>query len=274
MPATDNQELAREILSAYKKAEMIRVLPSSRGGEFDLAAAYAVQAELTRLREAEGHTSVGRKLAFVNRALWPGLGIETVAWASVYADTLHYAATGSAAFSLARCHAPKIEPEVVFKLKHPIERGGLDAAAVLNLVDWLALGFEIVDCPFPSWQFKPPDFVAAFGFHTALFVGPPLPVELPDASMLAEALPRLKLRLWKNDELVEEGSGANVLGSPALSLAEAAGAMLRQSAAKPLAAGEVVTTGSFTTPQPIHKGESWRAEVEGLALPGLALRFD
>ena len=71
----------------------------------------------------------------------------------------------------------KIEPEIVFKLKESIPSGGLDAAAVLQYVDWLAIGFEIIDCPFPEWRFKPADFVAAFGLHLGLVVGPPLAVE-------------------------------------------------------------------------------------------------
>ena len=38
-----------------------------------------------------------------------------------------------------------------------------DAAAVLEAVEWLALGFEIIDCVYVDWKFQPPDFVAAYG---------------------------------------------------------------------------------------------------------------
>ena len=41
-------------------------------------------------------------------------------------------------------------------------------AAVLASVEWLALGFEIVDSVFADWKFQPADFVAAFGLHAAL----------------------------------------------------------------------------------------------------------
>jgi 2-keto-4-pentenoate hydratase len=59
----------------------------------------------------------------------------------------------------------------VFGLKQPITNEGLDAAGVLASTDWLALGFEIIDCPFPGWKFHHSDFVASFGLHAALVIG-------------------------------------------------------------------------------------------------------
>jgi 2-oxo-3-hexenedioate decarboxylase len=269
----DTKALAQEILAAYTTGGMIPVLPTSRREAFDLNAAYATQAEFARLRKEAGHQIAGRKVAFVNRALWPELGLRTVAWAPMYDDTVQYATAAGAELSLARCRAPKIEPEIVFKLKQPIRTAGLDAAAVLEAVEWLALGFEIVDCPFPQWQFTPIDFVAAFGHHIGLIVGEPRQVHPPLIPTLAEQLPRAQLKLFKDGQLVEEGSGKNPLGSPALCLAELAGALLRQSGADALRAGEVITTGSLTQVPPIAAGEVWHAEVAGLPLPSLTLRL-
>ena len=112
--------------------------------------------------------------------------------------------------------APKIEPEIVFRLRKPLAAGDLDPAAILDAVEWLALGFEIIDCPFPDWKFQPVDFVASFGFHAGLVVGEPRLVEPTMISTLVEQLPRFTVRLMKNGELVEEGSGKNSLRSPAL----------------------------------------------------------
>src|SRR5208337_1564317 len=68
----------------------------------------------------------------------------------------------------------KIEPEIVFGMKQPIVADGAqapDAAAAIASTEWLAVGFEIIDCPFPEWQFQPSDFVASFGLHAALVIG-------------------------------------------------------------------------------------------------------
>jgi 2-keto-4-pentenoate hydratase len=50
-----------------------------------------------------------------------------------------------------------------------------------------------------------------------------------------------------------------------------AGAAARQVGSSPLDAGEIISTGTLTTPQPIARDESWRAEVDGLALAPLTL---
>jgi 2-oxo-3-hexenedioate decarboxylase len=41
--------------------------------------------------------------------------------------------------------------------------------------------------------------------------------------------------------------------------------------APPLAAGEVVTTGTLTDALPIAPGQRWRARLDGLPLPGIEL---
>ena len=65
--------------------------PSARDAGFDLAAAYAVEAELVRLRRAAGRTTVGRKVGYANKAVWRVLKLDTLVWAHMYDDTVRYA---------------------------------------------------------------------------------------------------------------------------------------------------------------------------------------
>jgi 2-oxo-3-hexenedioate decarboxylase len=90
---------------------------------------------------------------------------------------------------------------------------------------------------------------------------------------LSDALATFTLTLSKNGVLVETGSGKNALRSPALCLAELATAISRRPGAEPLAAGDLVSTGTLTTPQPVADGDVWRAEVTGLDLSALTLTF-
>ena len=86
---------------------------------------------------------------------------------------------------------------------------------MLDAVEWLALGFEIIDCVFPDWKFQPADFVASFGLHAALVVGEPRTVDARRRFRRSSTqLPRFKLRLTKNGELVEEGSGKELAAQP------------------------------------------------------------
>jgi 2-keto-4-pentenoate hydratase len=144
---------------------------------------------------------------------------------------------------------------------------------VLESVEWLALGFEIIDCVFPGWTYQPADFVAAYGLHAALIVGKPQSIEPAMIPALVDDLARFSVRLMKNGELVEEGSGKNALRSPARSLGELAAAISRQPDAEPLAAGELVSSGTLTTSTPIAPGELWEAKVDGLALASLAVQI-
>ena len=143
----------------------------------------------------------------------------------------------------------------------------------LQHVDWIALGFEIIDCPFPDWQFKPADFVAAFGLHLALVVGPPRQVEAEMIPTLIDELGRFQVRLLRDGQLIEVGAGKNSLRSPALCVAELAGALCQQPGAAPLSAGELISSGTLTTSYSINKGEVWQAEIDGLPLQNLTLCF-
>ena len=268
--------LAAEIAAAYANRQPIAT-PSSRYPEFDLVSAYAVEAELVRIRGASGHATIGRKVGYANKAIWRVLKLDTLAWAHMYDDTVHHARNGETSLSITRMYSPKIEPEIVFRLKAgagPFQRRSgaespaVQAADALDACEWIALGFEIIDCVFPAWQYQPADFVAAFGLHAALVVGQPRPIE----PAMVDDLPRFTVRLLKDGQVAAEGSGRNVLRSPAACLGELAAAASRGPGADPLAGDEVISTGSMTESQPIAVGETWNAQLDGLALPALTLR--
>ncbi|MGA3194047.1 MAG: fumarylacetoacetate hydrolase family protein [Terriglobales bacterium] len=266
----DIQFLAQELLSAAHAGQMVPIPPSSRPG-FDLNTAYAVEDALKRVRESGGHCSVGRKVGYANKAMWRVLKLETLVWAHMYDDTVQYSDRDPATLALPHPRSLKIEPEIVFGLKDSIISEGLDAAAALARVEWFALGFEIIDCPFPDWKFQPSDFVASFGLHAALVVGQKIHVRPEMIASLVEDLARFTVRMSKNGEFVEEGSGKNSLRSPAACLAELGGAVLRRFPEEPLRAGEIISSGTLTAGHAIEKGERWTAELQGLALPPLTL---
>jgi 2-oxo-3-hexenedioate decarboxylase len=259
------KELAAELLAAYSNGTTLSA-PLSARPNFDMTAAYAVEAEFVRLRKKTGRTTVGLKVGYANKAMWRALKLETLVWAHMYDDTVHYAADKHFHLPLNRMVAPKIEPEIVFKMKTPLD-GSTDPAATLGTVEWLALGFEIIDCPFPDWKFQPTDFVAAFGLHRSLIVGEPFRVTPDLIPSLVAQLPVFTLRLSKNGQLVEEGSGKNSLRSPALCLGELARGIH-------LSPGDLVSSGTLTTPTFIARGEEWKAEVAGLDVQSLTAVFE
>jgi len=269
--AVDAAALAGEIDAAWRAGTPIAAPPSGRGAPFDLDAAYAVEAEVVRRRRAAGHATVGRKVGFANRAMWRVLKLETLVWAHMYDDTVRFAGDGAASWSMAGRIAPRIEPEIVVRLRDTIAPGTADPAEVAAALEWIALGFEIIDCPFAGWQFQPADFVAARGLHAALVVGTPLAVTPEQAADVAAALPAIGVTLSKQGAVVDTGSGRNSLKSPLFCVAELAAAIARRLGAEPLVAGEIVSTGTLTSAQPVAAGERWSVAATGLALAPVAL---
>ena len=272
MSQDEVESLARELQSAHESGQMVTSPPSERPG-FDLDMAYQVEAMLKRFREGGGQKAVGRKVGYANKAMWRVLKLETLVWAHMYEDTVHYSEGNSGAVSIVRPHSLKIEPEIVFGLKHTVEGESSDTQAALEASDWLALGFEIIDCPFPDWKFQPSDFVASYGLHAALVVGERLPVRPELIAKLVEELPRFKVRVSKSGGFVEEGSGRNSLKSPALCLAELGAAVAKRFPSEPLSAGEIVSSGTLTAGHLTTRGDLWTFDVEGLSLPSLTLRL-
>jgi 2-keto-4-pentenoate hydratase len=273
MPPNEIESLAQELLSAYETGQMVPVLPSERPG-FDLDTAYQVEATLKKFREAAGSRAVGLKVGYANKAMWRILKLETLVWAHMYDDTVHYSDRNSATLSIAHPRSLKIEPEIVFGLREPaIIEGAPDAATALASVEWLAIGFEIIDCPFPEWKFQPSDFVASFGLHAALLVGEKMRVRPELIPSFVDELSRFKVRMSRNGDFVEEGSGRNALKNPALCLAELSAAVVRRFPDQPLSAGEIVSSGTLTAGHATGKGDEWRADVEGVSLSSLTLQL-
>ena len=259
-------------MTAYASGQVIPQPPSARDPAFDLPAAYAVEAELARLRRADGHVSVGRKVGYANKAVWRMLKLDTLVWAHMYDDTVRYAVDGVATLSLEHPIAPKIEPEIVFKLKR-----------AARLPTWTPPPYSKPWNGSPSASRSSTACLRTGSFNRPIS-SPPTdctsrwssgdrsPVDRNIAGA-CRAAARFTVRLLKNGQLVSEGSGKNSLRSPALCLAELASAIARQAAAEPLAPGELVSSGTLTESQPIAAGDVWTATVEGLDVMDLTLRL-
>jgi len=274
MPRNQIEILAHELLAASDAGEMVTIPPSQRPG-FDLNAAYAVETTLKQFREASGAKAVGRKVGYANKAMWRVLKLETLVWAHIYDNTVHYSEGTDSTLAVVHPRSLKVEPEIVFGLKQSLAAETADAAGALASTDWLAIGFEIIDCPFPEWKFQPSDFVASFGLHAALVVGERVPVRPNAIPALLDELPQFKVRVSKNGEFVEEGSGKNCLRSPALCLAELSAAVARRFPDEPLRAGEIISSGTLTAGHAAGRGDRWTVEVDGLSLslPPLTLQL-
>ena len=261
-------DVARRLLDIWDSGASIE--PITQGDpSFDLDAAYAVLGEIESVRRADGWHPVGRKIGFTNRTLWEPYGVDAPMWARVWDRTLIDAPDGVATVSL-RFPELRAEPEVAFGLASALGPTD-DPADVLAATAWIAASFELVWSPYPGWRFALPDCAACFGLHGALVVGPRLPLDTTARDALVDALPRVKVTLSRDGEVVDRGVGSNVLGGPAHALAHLTKVLATQDAFEPLAAGEIVTTGTITDAAYVTPGETWTSHYNGVDLEGITL---
>jgi 2-oxo-3-hexenedioate decarboxylase len=269
MNGNDLDAIAAEAMSVLGTRRPIAPF-STRFSGFELSDAYQVTAQVRSMRERAGEAARGRKIGFTNRAMWAEFGVGAPSWGYMYDRTVHDIADISAAFSLAGLAEPRIEPEIAFGLASA-PRADMDPQELLRCIDWVALGFELVQSIFPGWRFAAADAVAAFGMHGVLLLG--RRQKLDGTAGLGEALQSFEIDLYRNGELADRGAGRNVLDGPVLALKHLVDVLAADPFNPPLSSGEIVTTGSLTRALPIGPGETWTTKLSGLPLEGATVRF-
>jgi 2-keto-4-pentenoate hydratase len=141
----------------------------------------------------------------------------------------------------------------------------------------MAHGFEIVVCPFPNWKFDAVDAIAAFGLHGSLIIGEPKLLSAATrrnlAAVLADASVSLSCSAGDSISLRAAGFGSDVLDSPVHALWHLHQLLQSQPQFAPLAAGEIIATGTLTDAYPIEAGQTWTTAFSGVTLPGLTISF-
>jgi 2-oxo-3-hexenedioate decarboxylase len=266
----DATKLAKELIDLHDHPRLVTPF-STRYPGLTAESGYAAAGQLHAHRLAQGWKLAGRKNGFTNRGLWQRYGVNGPMWGAVYDRTLVFSKENKAVVSLAGLMQPRIEPEICFKLKSVPPRTR-NPALLLEAIEWVAHSIEIVQCHHPEWKMTLADCAADNALHGRLIVG--TPVEVHRISGLAAALPFLKVTLRKGDAVVDQGTGANVLDSPLLSLAFLVEILAEQKDSPPLAAGEIVSTGTLTDAHPVQADETWSTDLHGFAVRGLTVNFE
>jgi 2-oxo-3-hexenedioate decarboxylase len=115
------------------------------------------------------------------------------------------------------------------------------------------------------------DTVAGLGLHGALLIGPHHPIANRTEDW-NQKLSSFEINLRKDGAVVDHGHSSNVLGGPLSALRHLVDILVRDQFNPPLAAGEIVTTGTLTRAFPVSAGATWNTELTGIALDGICVR--
>jgi 2-oxo-3-hexenedioate decarboxylase len=266
----DVKSVADEVMAALDGHREIAPF-SSRPGGLTLDDGYRVTPLLRAAFEVRGETILGRKIGFTNRTMWPLYGVYAPIWGYVTDRTTHELAR--VPMQRVKDFAePRIEPEIMFGLK-AAPSPNMNEAALLDCIEWVSLGYEIVQTIFPGWKFAPSDTVAANALHGALLIGQRHAIAPRKAEWLRE-LATFQADLYCDGKLIERGGGASVLDSPLSALRHLVEMLAKDPHNPPLGPGEIVSTGTLTKAMPVAPGETWTTKTSGIPLEEISLRFE
>src|SRR5262249_18848609 len=107
------------------------------------------------------------------------------------------------------------------------------------------------------------DTVVANGMHAALLIGPRHDIGSRAGEWL-DTLASFDVELYCDRQLMDRGHPSNVLGGPLSLVRHLTDLLSRDPDNPPLAAGEIVATGTLTRALPVKAGETWTTRFSGV----------
>ena len=248
------------------------VRPSAFDGELSLEDGYLIGHELHQRLVSRGLKPAGRKIGFTNRALWEQFQSQrTDPAAPLRADDSLCPRRKAAALACRYGRSAAGTGSRAQALRTRSVGGGSLSRRLADRIEWVAIGFEIVDCHFADWRFTAAEAVADFGFHAALVVGTPCAWTAEERAGSPRYSSREGVALWRQG-FPRGGQGAHT-GQSTAGSGSLGRVLATQPWAAPLESGEVITTGTLTPLPNLRSGESYSVQVEGRPLPPLRLEL-
>lgn len=252
------REIASSILQAEKARSAIRQ-PSQTYPEMTIEDAYSVQDFWADARIAQGAKVAGHKIGLTSRAMQRASKMTEPDYGRIMDDALY---SDGARIPVGKFLKPRLEVELAFIMGDDLRGAGVQAHDVLRATEFIVPALEIID-----YRTEVPRAIvdtiadnAAFG---AIVTGGrtvrPMDVDLRWISAT----------LSKNGVIEESGVSAAVMGHPATAVAwlvrklGALGAGLNR--------GQIVLSGSFTSPIDIVQGDVIHADYGALGGIGVSL---
>lgn len=222
--------------------------------------AYAIQDAILQRKLARGARVVGLKAGLTSHAKMKQMGVESPVFGFLVDD---YCVPEGGTVQTRELIHPKVEPEIVFVLKHALKGPGCHIGAVLAATDFVLPGIEVIDSRYRDFKFDLKSVVADNTSAARFVVGGqaqrPERVDLRTCGIVLE----------KNGQPVALGAGAAVLGHPAAAIAMLANHLGRRG--QELPAGSMILSGGVTEAVSVQAGDNVSLRVQGMG--SVSLRF-
>lgn len=234
--------------------------------EMTIEDGYAIQRAWVDAKLARGRTLIGHKIGLTSRAMQRSSNVEEPDYGALLDDMLFQDGRD---IPVSRFIEPRVEVELAFILKSPLEGPGCAIFDVLSATDWVTPAIEIIDARIERFDRtsgatrKVFDTIADNAANAGLILGG-RPVK-PDATDLRW----VSALMYRNGVIEESGVAAAVLNHPANGVAWLANKLAPYG--QRLEAGEIILGGSFTAPVPARSGDNFHVDYGPLG--SISARF-
>jgi 2-oxo-3-hexenedioate decarboxylase len=215
--------------------------------------AYDIQWEIRRRKEARGTKVVGLKMGLTSRIELAQMGVEKPCYGFL-AD--YFSIPDGGDIKHDELIHPKVEAELAFVTKTPLQGPGIHIGDVLRATDFVIPAVEIIDSRYRDSTFDLNSVIADNSSSSRFVAGGtmarPEDLDLKNLGVVMEI----------NGEVVQLGAGAAVLGHPASAVVMLANMLAERGEHIP--AGTFIMTGAITTAVDVNKGDHFTVRYQGL----------
>jgi 2-oxo-3-hexenedioate decarboxylase len=246
LPAPTIAALANRLEQAELDATPISMITADHT-EMDLADAYAIRAA----KAARGANVSGLKMGLTSAAKIRQMGVAEPIYGFLNAN--HQFHSG-AEISTAHLIHPRVEAEIGFVLKHPLRGPDCQIEDVLAATAYIVAAVEVIDSRYRDFRFDVRSVIADNTSAARYVVGE------HRVGVAGVDLQQLHISLHKNGVVAAVGSGADVLGHPAASVAMLANMLGARG--KYIPADVLIMTGGATEALPVSAGDHITVDYE------------
>ena len=253
MDAAKIDGYGEELYRALRERRSVEPLTDREPG-ITIEDAYQIQLGVVRRKlEREGVRHVGKKIGVTSEVVMNMLSVRQPDFGHLTSEML---LSDGASVPTGEMLLPRAEGEIAFVLGRELRGPGVGPDDVLAATAEVRACFEIVDSRIRDWKIKIQDTIADNGSSGMLVVAgrgvSPRDVDLKTCAMTLE----------KNGEVVGRGVGAASMGWPVNAMVWLANVLGEYGI--PLAAGEIVLSGSLGPLVPVVAGDRMRMESAGI----------
>lgn len=231
--------------------------------DLSLEEAYYIQLYNIDRQLKEGQEIVGKKIGLTSKAMQESLGVNEPDYGHLLTNMVVDKANPVVYSN--QVLQPRVEGELAFILKEDLVGPNVTVDDVLKATESIVAAIEIVDSRVQDWKITLNDTVADNG-SSALYILGDYPLKPEDVDRIG-----VEMELYQNGELINQGTGAAVLGDPAYCVAWLAN-RLSDFGIK-LKAGEVILAGALSAAIPAEVGDEFTVKfTEGLG--NVSIKFE